>query len=224
LIRKIFATAQSRHYALRLFVLSASFAAVAIPTCKKGYSVLAKTDQLQSIPSLTRTHSPKRDERSCGAFVQDFYDWYETPVKALSGHRDRELYDADVLEMRPASLDKELYRLLKEDRDCIHKSKGICKLDFDPFFNSQDPSDKYLIKEVRLNGNRCTASMKEIRNGRLQNSVRVQPELEWHTRRWVFVNFHYSFFSEDGNKKERPDDDLLHILRQPLDEPDHTSK
>jgi hypothetical protein len=41
---------------------------------------------------------------------------------------------------------------------------------------------------------------------------------------WIFVNFHYSYYSEDGKTKavytedgktkDLPDDDLIHILSQ----------
>lgn len=150
--------------------------------------------------------------KSCRVFVQEFYDWYSKPVKFRSGRPDRDRYDEDVLRERPDVLDKSLYRLLKSDRDCIKRTKGICNLDFDPFYNSQDPSQKYLVKEVHLAGARCTAPMMEMNDGEMDKPTRVQPELERRSGRWVFVNFDY-FYPDDAHMKPT---DLRSIL---ADEP-----
>jgi hypothetical protein len=124
--------------------------------------------------------------------VQEFYDWYGRP--------DRDRYDEDVLKSRPEVLDESLYRLLKADRECISKSKGICNLDFDPFYNSQDPAPKYLATRVRFAGELCLVSISEARDGKPQGVTRVQPEMKWVTNHWVFVNFDY-FYPDDPAMK-----------------------
>lgn len=159
-----------------------------------------------------QTRGQEINAQSCRTFVQEFYDWYSKPVKSRRGLPDRERYDEDVLRERPYVLDESLYRLLKSDRDCIKKTKGICNLDFDPFYNSQDPSQKYLVKEVHLAGARCKAPMMEMNDGALYKATRVQPVLEWRSGRWVFVNFDY-FYPYDADLKPT---DLRTIL---ADEP-----
>jgi hypothetical protein len=146
--------------------------------------------------------APKRQgtASSCKAFVQQFYEWYSRPVKSKHGRPDRGRYDGDVLKDRPEVLDASLYRLLKADLDCRKRSKEICNLDFDPFYNSQDASEKYVVKEVHLVGHRCTVPMTEIVNGERQRMLRVQPELEWRTTHWVFVDFDYFYPDDPGVK------------------------
>lgn len=95
----------------------------------------------QSAVAQTESKQPlSKDEQSCKKFVQEFYDWYTAPATMDKKHPDRSLYMDDVLEYKPQLLDKGLFALLKTDRDCVAKEQGICDLDFDPFFGSQDPS------------------------------------------------------------------------------------
>jgi hypothetical protein len=115
--------------------------------------------------------------------------------------RQLHVYD-DALRVKAPVLSRQLVKLIKKDRECNKKEQGICNLDFDPFLNSQDPRGKYLVNGVALTNARCMAT---IENGH-EVAELVKAGLSWE-----FVNFHYSFLSEDG-KKMSPDDDLVHIL------------
>lgn len=189
-----------RHFRFT-FMLCVVIEIAALSSCRKESPSAKAVVQPQASETRTvRQDTSQMDARSCRRFVQSFYDWYETPVRSANSQSDHDLYDDDVLTLKPDVLDKGLYVLLKADRDCIKRSKGICNLDFDPFYNSQDPSEKYLVKEVHLSGNRCTAQMMEINHGELQKAVRVQPVLEWQGGHWVFVNFDY-FYPDDPEIK-----------------------
>jgi hypothetical protein len=72
-----------------------------------------------------------KEERSCQKFVQEFYDWYTAPAKMDKKNPDGDLDMDDVLELKPQLLDKGLFSLIKNDRDCVATEQGICDLDFD---------------------------------------------------------------------------------------------
>src|ERR1035438_107948 len=134
-----------------------------------------------------------KEEQSCQKFVQEFYDWYTAPAKMDKKNPDRSLNSDDVLDWKPQLLDKGLYSLIKSDRDCIAKSQGICDLEFDPFFGSQDPSQRYLVKDVHVKEDHCRVPMMEVRDGVLQAKSSLEPDLKWQGNHWVFYNFYYDF-------------------------------
>jgi hypothetical protein len=143
------------------------------------------------------------EEASCRAFVQEFYDWYWNQFADKGGDpRSRD----DVLKRRPSLLSPELTRLIKKEEDEMSATGQIGNLDFDPFLNSQDMSGKFLVTSVQISNGVCRATVK--------GSSEVRPELQKSGSTWIFVNFHYSFYSEDGKTKRFPDDDLIHILKR----------
>lgn len=186
---------------------SVLLAMAAISSCRKETPAPESTGQQPSNIAQTEPEStqqtteaqmgPKRplskEERSCQKFVQEFYDWYTAPAKMDKKNPDRSLNSDDVLDWRPELLDKGLYSLIKSDRDCIAKSQGICDLEFDPFFGSQDPSQRYLVKNVHIKEDRCRVPMMEIRDGVLQTTSSVEPDLKRQGNHWVFYNFYYDF-------------------------------
>ena len=144
-----------------------------------------------SVP-LLRSQTPPDDETSCRDFVQSFYDWYQN-------HSWQ-----DVVKRKPPVLSTNLRRLLiKEEKE--QESCGcIDHLDADPFLNSQDPEGRYVVTNVAIASGKCDA--------RVEGSGQVRSELMKTEKGWVFVNFRYSFYSEDRHTKRLPDDDLLHML------------
>jgi hypothetical protein len=86
-------------------------------------------------------------------------------------------------------------------------------LDFDPFFNSQDPSSRFEVERVTMKDVHCHAVVNGIEQGEKRD--RVVPELVEARGKWVFVNFHYRFNFGDGKPPE--DDDLVSMLK-PLSE------
>jgi hypothetical protein len=181
--------------------LSASCRKLANPTT-------AQAARGQSHAQPTANPESSAQEQSCQAFVQKFYDWYWNQFADWADdpkfdHRKLHWYN-DALKRKPPVLSQELIRLIKKDQECEKEAKGICNLDFDPFLNSQAARGKYLVNGVTFTSARCKAT--------IENGHEVA-ELVKSGSSWEFVNFHYSFLSEDG-KKFSPDDDLVHILSQ----------
>ena len=148
------------------------------------------------------------DVRSCRLFVQKFYDWYwnQFADKADDPNFDKHKlhwYD-DAVKLKPAVLNQELIKLIEKDEAASKAAGGdIVNLEFDPFLNSQDPQGKYLVSKVSVTSDHCMATI---------DSGHEVAELKKSGSSWLFVNFHYSFYSEDGKKKEFPDEDLVYIL------------
>jgi len=149
------------------------------------------------------------DEQSCRTFVQKFYDWYwnQFADKANDPNFDSHKLHTyhEIARLRPAVLSPELIRLIRRDEKLQEEAKGIANLDFDPFLNTQDPEGKYLIDSATVVNGQCRV---HIERGHLD------AELKRSGSAWVFTNFHYSFYSDDGKTKEAPDADLVEILSQ----------
>jgi hypothetical protein len=141
------------------------------------------------------------DKDSCRSFVQEFYDWY-TPIAASAGTR----VSVSLLP-RQMSFDQKLWKMLVVDDEAQSKSSYIVGLDFDPILNSQDPSSKFMVKGVSIQGIHCSAEVVGIEQG--VHEERVKPELVLASGRWIFVNFHYQ--DEVAGKLWKSN--LLQILR-----------
>jgi len=129
-------------------------------------------------------------EISCRLFVQNFYDWYEAPVVPSAVRKAGQLSSDDVIQLKPGLFSDVLLNLLQQDREAQAKAKGdLVGLDFDPFYNSQDPSPKFQVQSVHVQGDHCRAVVRGVDAGQLREDV--EPELKAETGRWVFVNFHY---------------------------------
>lgn len=155
-----------------------------------------------SLVSALQCQAGSKDEESCRAFVQQFYDWYVNPY--VSGGQGPAWYD--VGRLKPQILSPELRRLLKKESDEQKACGCIDHLDSDPFVNSQDPDRRYVVKGVSVADGRCNATV--------DGTTEVRPELMRTVKGWVFVNFHYSYYSEDGKRKLYPDNDLIHLLER----------
>ncbi len=145
--------------------------------------VLVAASTVASFGQPTTPFAAKADERSCRAFVQEFYDWY-TPIAAS------EKYRLTVsLRTRRLSFDPELWRMLVADDTAQSKADEIVGLDFDPILNTQDPSSKFVVKRASVKSGRCNAAVVGMNQG--VEDEHVAPELILSNGRWVFVNFHY---------------------------------
>lgn len=151
-----------------------------------------------TVPELC-SQTLSKDEASCRAFVQQFYDWY----------LGRSAVWYSVAKLKPQILSPELLKLLKKEDDTQTTCRCIDHLNFDPFVNSQDPDPEYIVEHVAVVNGRCNAIVKGT-----SGVSEVRPELTWTSTGWVFINFHYSFYSEDGKRKLFPDDDLVQMLKR----------
>ena len=152
------------------------------------------------------TQNKNDTERSCREFVQAFYDWYVP--KSLHGHNGPASDPA--LKYKRSLFSDELVRGLSEDSAAQAKSDEIVGLDFDPFLNSQDPSEHFVVRSVTRKGDRYWVEVRGVQSGKFRETV--IPELVFTKEgRWQFVNFHYgkSEFFEDENLLR-----TLELLRQ----------
>jgi hypothetical protein len=149
------------------------------------------------------------DEQSCREFVQNFYNWYwnrfADDANKPNFDSRREPDDWTVVKHKRSVLSPELYRLLADDEKRMKRTHELGSLDFDPFLNSQDPQGKYIVSQVKVAGSQCDAT---ISQGHLV------VEAAKSRSNWVFKNFRYSFYSEDGKTKELPKENLIQILRR----------
>ena len=86
-------------------------------------------------------------EDSVRKFAQDFYRWY-VPIAA----KDNKGTAFEIaIKQRPSSFSPQLLQGLRDDAEAQAKAVGeMVGLDFDPFLNSQDPSNHYVIGQINL--------------------------------------------------------------------------
>lgn len=186
-------------------LLSAVLAIAAISSCRKETPASKITDQQQAnVAQAIPAYSQSKEELSCQAFVQEFYDWYISRDVQYEKSRKVRTTSDYVLQFRPDVLSPELRRLLKDDSEAQSKANEIVGLDFDPFFNSQDPSPKFEVESVSVMNDRCDAVVNGIREGEKQE--RIMPELVATGHTWVFLNFHYE-------SKSPQDENLVSLLK-----------
>lgn len=129
--------------------------------------------------------SQKPTYPSCRTFAQNFYDWY-VPI-AL---KDRKEPASNIaIRTKPDLFTPELLQLLKRDSLAQSRSTEIVGLDFDPFLNSQDPSERFQVENVKWVGTTCLVTVRGYSSGEKQETV--TPEIKIANGHWVFVDFHY---------------------------------
>ena len=141
------------------------------------------------------------EQKSCREFVQGFYDWYVN--RHLNDTKGPAWYD--VAKKRSSILSPQLRELLRWESADEAASNSVGTLDFDPFLAAQDWSEAYKVKLTSTNGDRCDALV-------TGSPDLKKVELERTNGRWMFSNFDYNYFSEDGKTRRYPDDDLVHML------------
>ena len=117
----------------------------------------------------------------------------------------------EIIRHHPQLLSANLQRLFMADEALkARNTDAIAGLEIDPFLNDGNGSGAnvpYIVQSVVVDGGRCRAT---FRNKWPEWGVR--PEIEKTRSGWIFVNFQYSFYNEDGSAKDLPDDDLVHML------------
>jgi hypothetical protein len=195
------------------FVVGVVIAATAISSCRKVAPEPAVQAQHPAMQQPMEVHVAGVEERSCQAFVQKFYDWYwnqfadKVDDPKFDSKKLHSYYDA--LRLNPPVLSQELTKLIEKDVAASKAAGGdIVNLDFDPFLNSNGPDGVYAVKSVGIVKGLCRAA---IEGG---HGTHMVTELRRNGPAWIFVNFRYSYYSEDGKTKTFPDNDLLHILNR----------
>ena len=154
-------------------------------------------------PLQAQSGSPHDRQESCRNFVQGFYDWY---VPKALGENEGPAW-AFALKNKRSVFSPELYRLLREDSAAQAKAGEIVGLDFDPFLNSQDPEERYVVGNVTPKGDRYLVELRGISSGKKSEKPAVVAELTQNDGRWLFVNFHY------GETKYPEDENLVSVLK-----------
>src|SRR5579864_8103992 len=110
--------------------------------------------------SLLRAQGKNSDDiRSCRAFVQEFYDWYLRQIEDEMTNKDVSVVDL-ALTQRKSTFGAELLNRLRKDSEAQSKVPGeIVGLEFDPFLNSQDPDERYIVGNIRFQGKRYWAEV-----------------------------------------------------------------
>ena len=165
---------------------------------KLAFSLVA----LLLVPHLhAQTPSTTDLQKSCGSFVQSFYDWY-APRAFKDGPET-------AVRHKSAVFAPDLLSALKRDFAAQQKSPGeLVGLDFDPFLNSQDPDGRYQLGSVTVKDAACWADVYGVTSGNKRAKPDVVPELKFQNGQWVFVNFHY------GKGRQGEDINLLGTLKQ----------
>lgn len=140
---------------------------------------------------LTAIAQHTEETPSCKQFAQNFYSWYvpltqkETNIPAF----------AVALQHRPAVFDPLLLRALKADFQAQQQAKGeLVGIDFDPFVGSQDPTDRYDLRNIRVSGDRCSVEVwRNSPNDTSQKSEKPDAvaKLSRRSGRWFFEDFQY---------------------------------
>jgi hypothetical protein len=127
-------------------------------------------------------------QTSCRDFVQSFYDWYVTQTNWIRTLKDR-----------PSAFSPELFHALQGNLKAQAKSPDDpAALEFDPFLNSQDAADHYVIGLVNLKGEEtCWAEIHEVWSGKKSEEAVVAAELLNRLGQWQFVNFYYRLPNSD---------------------------
>lgn len=134
--------------------------------------------------SLNAQNKPTQPtEQSCSTFAQGFYDWY---LSSADGWRD-------VPSNKKYPLDEKLVRLFAASEREEKRTDGVI-IDCDPFFNSQDPAEHYIVRKTSVKDGLCRAEVYGTWTGavtRGREGPDVIAELVFRDGKWIFVNFRY---------------------------------
>lgn len=121
-------------------------------------------------------------------FVQRFYDWYVTILRregigSASNH---------VLVSRGSLFTRDLLRALVEDSLAgAQADDETIVLDFDPFVNSQEFCERYVVGTAVRTGEIVSVDVDEICSGHASRRPAVTAQVRQVGGRWVFVDFDY---------------------------------
>ena len=120
-------------------------------------------------------------------FVQGFYDWY-TPIVLRMG------VDPELLALKKKGLtfSPELRKALWEDWTAQSKEPGfIVGLEFDPFTNSQDPNNRYVVGKIAKKGRTWLVEVHGVPTKKEPEVSKLTAQVQRDQRGLVFTNFYY---------------------------------
>lgn len=132
-------------------------------------------------------HASTAEVASVRRFVQGFYDWYTPLVLRLDV--DSELV---ALKKKGNVFTPELRNALWEDWTAQSKEPGfIVGLEFDPFTNSQDPNNRYVVGKIAPKGNAWLVGVHGVPTKKEPYVSKLTAHVQKGPRGWVFANFYY---------------------------------
>ncbi|HEV7923268.1 MAG TPA: hypothetical protein VGR02_20995 [Thermoanaerobaculia bacterium] len=150
--------------------------------------------------TLAAAPTPADEQKTVRALqssVQAFYDWYAPRANHAGEGRPSDA----VLTGKRFTLGSRLAAALKEDSAAQDQASEIVGLDFDPFLNTQEPCERYVVGGVHKVGSAYLVDVHGVCGKERSKKPDVVVEAKRDGSRWIFVNFRYP-----------PDDDLLSIL------------
>ncbi len=167
----------------------ASYHPVAKLLCVLALSAISITAAAQE--------TAKTESGSCRRFAQEFYGWY---VPLTQKRLDRPASTV-AIGRKPALFAPALLQALKADAEAQEHANGdIVGLDFDPFVSSQDPADRYAVRKVAVQGDKCSVEVwANPSRGNYAKSAKpnVVAKLSKHEGKWQFDNFRYPDLDTD---------------------------
>ena len=159
-------------------------------------AVLLLFPAYQKAPPST---TPSLQAEACHKFVQGFYDWY-LPKMANGGMEQ-------VFKHRPSFFTPALVRAFDEESVLQNRHPDLVgALDFDPFLDTQDPYDHYIVGDATVTGNNCLVNVYGAPGGNKNAKPDVVAEVVQVNGTLRFANFHY----KDEKGKES---DIIGMLR-----------
>ena len=124
-------------------------------------------------------------------FRAGLYDWYVRRNLRAEARHEGGGFDL-AIKYRKSAFSHELFRLLREDSDAQAKNADgdIVGLDFDPFFNTQDFAESYVVGKITRKGDRFWVDVYGIWSGKKSEKPDVVPEVMLERGRSLFVSFH----------------------------------
>lgn len=137
------------------------------------------------VPAIAQEPSP---EDSALRFAQGFYHWY-VPI-AVNDNRDPAF--AIAIKRKPGFFGSRLLKALQEDAAAQAKAEGeIVGLDFDPFLNSQDPSNQYFLGVPAKKKDGYWIDVYHSRTNQKHGKPDITAVVGQSNGHWVFSNFRF---------------------------------
>ena len=128
------------------------------------------------------------DANSAGAFVQDFYDWYAP----MAYRQKNSLPWETAITLKSDLFSTRLSVALKRDKfSFANPDDSYTALDSDPFLNTYNPCEHYIVEKVVEYEKNFRVSMQAICDGKLRQKVVVWAEVTWKKDKWLLSNFYY---------------------------------
>ena len=173
--------------------------------CRRHKAALGISILLMACCSLRGQKPAQATRDSCLGFTQTFYNWYV--AHALKSANLEPWIVALRYEGGPFS--KELAQaLLRSESEA--EAEGDAVLDFDPILNTQDPADRYAVRNIVWKDGHWWANVYGVWSRPVPHQGKgpqVIAELDFKNGRWLFLNFHYPNSTNPNNEN------LLSILR-----------